>query len=573
MFKVFWGNKHVKKSGMVGSFIFVLFLAVLLKPPVGQGASVDAQSHSLKCSFGTRNVQAVYIDLKDSSIEIEAEIAGGQIGKVDSLANIAARSKNANTEVVAAINGTFFSAYQGIPFPWGTIQSHGNFHHLGNTGTAVGFTRDNQFFMDSLYVGIKGGVNGSYEWPNNWYAWGFNHHYATPDAIAIFTPAYGNTTGPHSYTSAVVENQRVTEVVHGQARIPANGYTIVFGDSRWLDCFKIGNQLSYRLEYNRTDFSGGMRPGVPIAWENVCTTIGAGPSLLKNGSITANGTAEGFSEDKITTNRGQRSFIGIRSDRVLVMGTVPNVSIRELAEVAQKLGLTDAMNLDGGASSGLLYKGKYLTTPGRLLSNALVVTQQKGSTQQQGTPAPVIRVLLDGKPLSFDTAPINDGGRILVPMRHIFEALGATVDWDPTSKTATAIRNDRTVRLQIGAREAFINDQAYKLDVPGKIVGGRTLVPLRFVGEAFGADVQWNGGTQSVTITSPTNVMEDIPIHQPAGEPPDFPGCLGNINSMQYHRMDCHYAGKQNPEDIVFFESKKEAEAAGYVACERCCGN
>lgn len=139
--------------------------------------------------------------------------------------------------------------------------------------------------------------------------------------------------------------------------------------------------------------------------------------------------------------------------------------------------------------------------------NALAITQPKGA-QQKATPAPVIRVLLDGKPLSFDTAPINDGGRILVPMGRIFEALGATVHWEPTSRTATAIRNDRTVRLQIGAREAFINDQAYKLDVPGKIVGGRTLAPLRFVGEAFGADVKWDGATQTVIITSPINTIQ-----------------------------------------------------------------
>ena len=64
--------------------------------------------------------------------------------------------------------------------------------------------------------------------------------------------------------------------------------------------------------------------------------------------------------------------------------------------------------------------------------------------------------------------------------------------------------------------------------------------------------------------------MEDIPIHQPAGETPDFPGYVGNINSQQYHRLDCHYAGKQNPEDLEFFESKKEAEAAGYVPCALC---
>ena len=82
--------------------------------------------------------------------------------------------------------------------------------------------------------------------------------------------------------------------------------------------------------------------------------------------------------------------------------------------------------------------------------------------------------------------------------------------------------------------------------------------------------MKWDGTTQTVTITSPNDV---IPIHQPAGEAPAFPGYLGNVNSMQYHRMDCHLAGKETPDDIVVFESKKEAEAAGYIPCKQCCGN
>lgn len=496
MYKEFLCKTNLIKVSMILLALFIALISVVVKPALGQGNSVYSQSHKLQCSAGSRTVQAVYVDLKDPSIQMEAEAAGGQIGKVDSLANIASRCNAPNTEVLAAINGTFFSAYQGIPFPWGTIQSRGNFIHLGNIGTAIGFTRDNQVFMDSLYVSIRGGINGSYEWPNNWYAWGFNHHYNTPDAIAIFTPAYGATTGPHSYTSAVVENNLVTEIVQGQARIPANGYTIVFGDSKWLDRFQPGNEVNYKLEYNRTDFTQGMTAGQPISWEGVCTTIGAGPSLLKNGIITANGAAEGFTEGKITQNRGQRSFIGVRPDRVLVMGTVPNVSIRELAEVTQKLGLVDAMNLDGGASSGLYYRGKYLTTPGRLLSNALIVTRQKGAS------VPPIKVVLDGKPLTFDTQPVSEGGRTLVPMRAIFEALGATVQWDPSTNTAIAVRGERTVRLQIGARQAFIDDKAYDLEVPGRSAGGRILAPLRFVAEAFNADVSWDGGTQTVFIKS-----------------------------------------------------------------------
>ncbi|MBP1930908.1 phosphodiester glycosidase family protein [Ammoniphilus resinae] len=64
---------------------------------------------------------------------------------------------------------------------------------------------------------------------------------------------------------------------------------------------------------------------------------------------------QGFTEDKITKNAGQRSFIGKKADQTMIMGTVSGVTINELADIALKLGLTDAMNLDGGASSSLGY--------------------------------------------------------------------------------------------------------------------------------------------------------------------------------------------------------------------------
>lgn len=78
-------------------------------------------------------------------------------------------------------------------------------------------------------------------------------------------------------------------------------------------------------------------------------------------------------DPKITSNSGARSLIGVNSSNQLVMATVPRATVRQLAEIARNMGLIQAMNLDGGASSGLYYGGKYLTSPGRSLSNCIVV--------------------------------------------------------------------------------------------------------------------------------------------------------------------------------------------------------
>lgn len=111
-------------------------------------------------------------------------------------------------------------------------------------------------------------------------------------------------------------------------------------------------------------------------------------------------------------------------------------------------------------------------------------------------------VILDGQQLSFDVPPSIEDGRTLVPLRAIFEAMGATVTWDQDTQTAIAVRGDTTVILQIGNTTAVINQQEKTLDVPAKIVDDRTLAPLRFVGEAFGGTVEWNEATQLITITS-----------------------------------------------------------------------
>lgn len=115
-----------------------------------------------------------------------------------------------------------------------------------------------------------------------------------------------------------------------------------------------------------------------------------------------------------------------------------------------------------------------------------------------------IQVYYNGTRVSFHSYNQNPEllqSRTLVPLRSIFEAMGAEIEWDDVSKTATAKRGGVEVRIQIGATQMQKNGSAVSLDVPAQIVNSRTMVPVRVIAEAFGADVQWNGYGNAVIIS------------------------------------------------------------------------
>lgn len=115
----------------------------------------------------------------------------------------------------------------------------------------------------------------------------------------------------------------------------------------------------------------------------------------------------------------------------------------------------------------------------------------------------VIKVVLNGQPLTFDVPPEIRNNRTLVPLRAIFEALGATITWDGATRTITATRGDMVIELQIDNAQAKRRGQALTLDQAPVLSNNRTLVPLRFVSESFGAEVKWDGATRTITITTP----------------------------------------------------------------------
>ncbi len=115
-----------------------------------------------------------------------------------------------------------------------------------------------------------------------------------------------------------------------------------------------------------------------------------------------------------------------------------------------------------------------------------------------------IRVVVNGEELAFDVPPVEVGGRLLVPLRGVFERLGATVVWEPATQRITASTATRRVELVMGRREAAVDGRMVILDTPPMTIGGRTMVPLRFVSEAMGAYVQWQAAARTVLITLPT---------------------------------------------------------------------
>jgi len=114
-----------------------------------------------------------------------------------------------------------------------------------------------------------------------------------------------------------------------------------------------------------------------------------------------------------------------------------------------------------------------------------------------------ISVTVDGTPVSFKSQePVVRDARVLVPLRGVFEQLGATVQWNPEQRLVTASQGSRNIRLNIGSTDAKINDRTMTMDVPAEIVNGSTLVPLRFLSEALGANVKWESTNRLVAIST-----------------------------------------------------------------------
>ncbi|WP_025845122.1 stalk domain-containing protein [Paenibacillus ehimensis] len=207
---------------------------------------------------------------------------------------------------------------------------------------------------------------------------------------------------------------------------------------------------------------------------------------------------------------------------------------------------TYSLNKLGLPSGGYYF---YLKTVNQLGGLAASIPQFVPINNEPQT----IQVFIEGQIQAYAQAPVNWNGSALVPLRAIFESLGAAVEWDSSTQTVTATREGKTIVLTIGSNIAYVNGVPVTLSAPAQLIHGITMVPVRFVSEALGGAVEWNEAAKSVVVFQikpviPTSAeSEKTPIEEGVQEPsePSEPSAsspiLQNISK-----------GITNSSDIVF---------------------
>ena len=142
-----------------------------------------------------------------------------------------------------------------------------------------------------------------------------------------------------------------------------------------------------------------------------------------------------------------------------------------------------------------------------------------------------IKVVVEGKEVEFpDAKPYLDvkTGRTMVPVRFVSEALGGKVTWDGSKNTVKIDRAGEKISLKIGEKRAEVANYTKRLDAPAILRDSRTYVPLRFVSESLNQKVEWDEQTRVITITA-----------LPPREPQDF--WLMPYNEVAYKIMNDFY--------------------------------
>ncbi|MFZ5968612.1 MAG: phosphate ABC transporter substrate-binding protein PstS family protein [Bacillota bacterium] len=138
----------------------------------------------------------------------------------------------------------------------------------------------------------------------------------------------------------------------------------------------------------------------------------------------------------------------------------------------------------------------------KIVGQDFITVKDADKVEGNTTAAPKeITVMVNGKKVAFDVKPYIQDNRTMVPARQILEALGLTLNWDEKTKKVTAKSGSTAVELIVGSKTAKKDGKSIALDAAAQNINGRVIVPLRFIAENFGAKVDWNPSTQTVTIT------------------------------------------------------------------------
>lgn len=229
--------------------------------------------------------------------------------------------------------------------------------------------------------------------------WYINTNPIDSSGVYLYTPEKGASIEVEGGHAVTVKGGKVSKIAFdvNKIDIPKNGFVIYFAkDAVKKNYIQARFQVGYTVDFYEKstlkfdtkniiakavkDNAAALEGKATIKEEqkeikpnNIKSIISAGPYLVENGKAIYDPNKNGFKEDKITKNRGQRSAIGITKNNKLLLVTGSNINMKELSQIMVKLGAVSAMNLDGGASSALYANGKTITPAGRKLHTVLMV--------------------------------------------------------------------------------------------------------------------------------------------------------------------------------------------------------
>ncbi len=349
---------------------FVLLACSLLGWTVAQGAVTTIKKTVI--TNGKRfDITGVRVELNDPAVTLKLGLAYDHVGRTETLGSIAKRAG-----AVAAINGSFFDAYTQDPLknPDMSLITGGELIFKSGIGSLLGFEADNTPHIASARYTLTGTVerNGH---SDTWFTYYMNRKPTATPCVTLFNRYWGPDVNSLYGTSVVVENGKVTKITGENVPTPEHGFVLnVRGECGLLTRFAVGETVAFTPELTMLDDDSASATAV---WGRVREAVGAGPRVLIAGKPVYDPVREGFSDPKILALSGARSAAGYTADHVLYLITTRGAQVSDLGGILKSFGCVEGMNLDGGASSGLWYRGNYLVTPGRLIGNALLVLEKK----------------------------------------------------------------------------------------------------------------------------------------------------------------------------------------------------
>ncbi|AEY67103.1 copper amine oxidase N-terminal domain-containing protein [Clostridium sp. BNL1100] len=135
---------------------------------------------------------------------------------------------------------------------------------------------------------------------------------------------------------------------------------------------------------------------------------------------------------------------------------------------------------------------------------------------------PVENIIVKGAKVKFDTPPVIKSGRTLIPVKALSEAFGAEVKWISAERKVVITKDSTEIVLQLDNNKIYVNGVESTIDVPACSINGRTVVPIKFIVEKMGLLVKWDSDSQVVEIENPTPTVPAEPTTTPA-EPTTTP--------------------------------------------------